>query len=258
MAGAIKKGIIALVALGIIFFAFFWFYGTTLVKDSVVEYGPEYTGTNVQLENVSFSPMSGQAGLSGFEIGSPEGFEAEKMFSVDDFQMKVDTTSLMSDTVYMEEIRISDPELVVEFKDGRLNYDVLSQNIETNAPATDEAETTINVAIKDLYITGGKVSVVGLPLGSELSELNLPDIHLQDIGIDDGEITGVTFGQATQIVIGTLTTTVTQVVAEANLKGLLGGFGDNLEGGKEGLMDKVKGFFGGGKDDDDKDEGGNP
>ena len=255
MAGVIKKGVLALILLAALLFGFFWFYGTTIVKDSVVEYGPGYTGTSVQLNNVSFSPLDGRAGLTGFEIGSPAGFESEKMFSVGNLQMKVDTTSLMSDTVYMEEIRIADPELVVEFKDGKLNYDVLSQNIEANAPAS-ETETTTNVAIKDLYITGGKVSVVGLPLGSELSELNLPDIHLQDIGIENEEVTGVTFGQATEIVIGTVTTTVTRVVADANLQGLLGGLGDNLEGGKEGLMDKVKGLFGGEKDDEE-DEGGN-
>lgn len=255
MSGVIKKSIIAVVALVIILFAFFWFYGATLVKESVVEYGPQYTGTSVQLENVTFSPLDGKAGLAGFEIGSPQGFEAEKMFRVGDFSMTVDTASLISDTVYVEEIRITDPELVVEFKDGKLNYSVLSENIEANTSATEEDEATTNVAIKDLYIIGGRVAVVGLPMGSELSELNLPDIHLQDIGIENDEVTGVTFGQATQIVIGTVTTTVTRVVADANLKGLLGGLGDNLEGGKEGLIDKVKGFFGGGNDDEEDDGG---
>lgn len=243
----IKKLLIGLVAVVVILFVGGMFYGSSIVKNSVEEYGPEYTGTTVQLEDVSFSPIGGSAGLSGLVIGSPEGFDAEQTFSLKDISVKLEPLTLMSDTVHINEIRITEPEITVEYKKGNLNVKALMDNLSQYA-SEDTEETTTNVIIEDLYITGAKVLVMGLPVGEEGEPIVLPDIHLQDIGNVSGQEEGVSFVEASKETMGAVTSAVTKVLASSKVQEL-------LEGGKKFL----KGIFGGGDDEEEEEEedGGN-
>jgi len=108
---------------------------------------------------------------------------------------------------------------------------------------TEEAQT--NVIIDDLYITGAKVFVMGLPVGKEGEPMVLPDIHLQDIGNVNGNQEGVSFVEASEETMVAVISAVTTVLANNQVKEL-------LKGGKKFL----KSLFGGG-DDDEEDDGGN-
>ncbi|MEE8295597.1 MAG: hypothetical protein V3R64_07775 [Sphingomonadales bacterium] len=241
----IKKVLIGVVALVAILFLGGMFYGGSIVKGSVEKYGPEYTGTSVVLDDVSFSPIGGSAGLSGLVIGSPEGFDAEKTFSLKDISVKLKPSTLLSDTVHINEIRITDPEITVEYKKGKLNIGALMDNLSQYAKEGTE-ETTTTVIIDDLYITGAKVYVMGLPVGEEGAPIILPDIHLQDIGNVSGNEEGVSFVEASEETMAAVTSAVTKVLASSKIEEL-------MEGGKKFL----KGIFGGGDDDEEDDGGGN-
>ncbi len=245
MSGTLKKILFALGGVLVVGFLFIMFYGGSIVKGSVEKYGPEYTGTSVSLADVSFSPMSGTAGLSGLVIGSPEGFEAEKTFSLADISVAMKTSTLFSDTVHINEIRITDPEIIAEFQGSKLNISALMDNLEEYTSGESEDLTT-NVIIDDLYITGAKVTVMGLPLDSGEQTLVLPDIHLANIGNEGGDEEGTSFAEATQKTMAAVSTTVATVLADARVKGF-------LERGKETIKNKIKGLFGG--DEEEKDEG---
>jgi len=247
MSGAMKKGLIGLVMLLAGVFLIITFYGELILKGSVEEYGPEYTGTSVTLHDVSFSPFSGTAGLSGLEIGSPKGFEAEKTFSLANISIAMQTSTLFSDTVHIREIRITDPEIIVEFQGSGLNINALMDNLDDYMGG--ESESSTNVIIDDLYITGAKVTVMGLPVGEEKEELILPDIHLQDIGNGGGEEEGISFSAATKETMAAVTAAVMTVMADARVKGF-------LEKGTEIIKGKLKGLFGG--NDDEEEEDGTP
>jgi len=241
----IKKTLIGLVAIIVILFGVGMFYGSSIVKSSVEEYGPQFTGTSVTLDSVTFTPFSGSAGLSGFTVGSPEGFEADKTFSLRDISLKMEPSTLFKDTVHINEIRITEPVINAEYKNGKLNIRELMNHISEYAGDQTE-ESTTNVIIDDLYITEAKVNVIGLPVGEGQEEIILPDIHLEDIGNKTGNEEGVTFSAATEETMGAVTGAVTTVLASSKVK-------DLLEGGKKFL----KGIFGGGDDDEEDDEGGN-
>jgi uncharacterized protein involved in outer membrane biogenesis len=216
-----------------------------MVKGSVEKYGPEYTGTSVALADVSFSPISGTVGLSGLVIGSPEGFEAEKTFSLADISVAMETSTLFSDTIHITEIYVTDPEIIVEFQGSKLNISALMDSMEEYTSGESE-ELTTNVIIDDLYITGAKVTVMGLPLDSEEQILMLPDIHLEDIGNEGGNEEGATFAEASKEIMASVTAAVITVLADAKVKGF-------LEKGKEMIKNKIKGLFGGGDDEEEED-----
>jgi len=241
----IKKLLIGILALVAIIFLGGMFYGSSILKGSVEKYGPEYTGTSVVLDDVSFSLIGGTAGLSGLVIGSPEGFDADQTFSLKDISVKLEPSSLMSDPVHINEIRITDPEITVEYKKGDLNIMALMDNLSQYSSEETE-ETTTKVIIDDLYITGGKVFVMGLPVGEEGEPIILPDIHLQDMGNVSGNEEGVSFVEASKETMAAVTSAVTQVLASSKAQEL-------LESGKS----FIKGLFGGGDDDEEDDDGEN-
>lgn len=246
MAGTFKKTLITLVVLIVGLFVVGMFYGSSIVTSAVEEYGPEYTRTTVTLEDVSFSPIGGDLGLSGLVIGSPGGFDAEKIFSLGEVSISLDPVSLFSDVVHIKELRITDPEMVVEIKNGKLNYKALMDNLSSYVPE-DEEDEDVRVVIDDLYITGAKVTLMGLPVGDEGQVYTLGDIHLKDIGKNENGEAGATFLEATQDVVGAVTVAVTKLVAEKKLNSL-------LEGGKKSLKDKIKNFFGGGEEDEGEED----
>ncbi len=240
----VKKILIGIVALVAILFLGGMFYGGSIIKGSVEKHGPEFTGTSVALDDVNFFPFGGSAGLSGLVIGSPEGFDAEKTFRLKDISVKLEPSTLMSDVVHINEIRITEPEITVEYKKGKLNINALMDNLSQYARAETEEETTTNVIIDNLYITGAKVLVMGLPVG-EGEPIVLPDIHLQDIGNVSGNEEGVSFAEASKETMSAVTSAVAKVLANSKVQEL-------LDGGKKFL----KGIFGGGDDDEEEDDGG--
>jgi len=234
-----KKILIGVVALGAAVFLFFKFYGASIVNSAVETYGPEYTGTAVTVADISFSPLGGVFGFSGLNVGNPPGYSGEKAFSLGEMRVDVETSTLFSEVVRVHDLAIADPEFVVEIKKGKINSKAILDHLNAYAEsAAGESET--RVQIENLSITGGKVSVVGLPLKNEQESVALPDIHLTNIGTESEE--GVTFAEASAVVMGAVVASLTRVVAENQVKGLLGG-----------ISDKVKGLFGGGDEEEDED-----
>jgi len=162
----------------------------------------------------------------------------------------MDTASLLSDTVHINEIRITDPEIIVEYKDGKLNINALMDNLSKYSGEVGEEGQT-KVIIDDLYITSAKVTVMGLPIDSANQSLELPDIHLENIGNENGNEEGTTFIVASQETMAAVTSAVTAVLADAKIQGI-------FDKGKEIIGKTLKGLFGG-KDEDEEedDEGGN-
>lgn len=244
MKGGARNILIGVVALGAAVFLFFKFYGASVVKSGVEAYGPDYTGTEVAVADISFSPLRGIFGFSGLVVGNPPGFEGAKAFSLGEMRVDLETSTLFSDVVRIKELVIENPDFAVEIKKGKLNAKAILDHL-NKFSATAEGEAETRVQIEKLSIIGGKVTVAGLPVETKQESVVLPDIHLTNIGTDSEN--GVTFAEASGVVLGAVVGSLTRVVAENQVKGLLGG-----------MTDKVKGLFGGGKDEDgEEDEEGN-
>lgn len=238
MSGTAKKILAGVAVLAVAVFLVLKFYGASMVKGAVEEYGPDYTGAPVSVSGISFSPIAGNFGFSGLVVGNPEGFEGERAFTLTEMNISLETMSLFDEVVKIREIRITDPVFEVEVRGGKFNTKVILDNLA--AYQTDEEPSETRVAIDDFYLTDATVSVTGLLLKTEDTTLTLPDIHIQDIGTDGAD--GATFAESSRVVMAAITAAVTRVVAENQARGLLGG-----------IRDKVKGLFGG--DDEEQEDG---
>ena len=144
--------------------------------------------------------------------------------------------------------------ITYELGSGGSNIDAIQKNIENylgasgdsgstqeaTSKAEDEGEGT-KLVIESLIIRSSKIKVSAtLPKGKTL-DAPLPDIHLTDIGKDDG---GASPGDVVEEVIASLKESVGAGVAGLNLDALLGGVGGAAKTATEGLKSGAEGAAG--------------
>ncbi len=171
----------------------------TLIKTGVETMGAKVLGVPVTLEDVDLSLPSGwtiQAGLKQLTIGNPEGYETANAVSLPYVQVRVDWSSLLCETVIVEEVLIAGPRVTFErFKLGS-NLSDIQRNVKRNvqsdsddAQAEDhkegyeeeeESEPRVHIKKVTMKDTAMNVSLMGGKSG--VVQLSLPDLELHDIG----------------------------------------------------------------------------
>lgn len=165
-----------------------------LIKDAVEEYAPQYTQTPVTLDGVSLS-LSGEGGLSGLQIGNPEGYKGSEALSLGELNVALEPESLTSDVIVIHKLEIVAPGITYEpGGNAGSNLQQLVQNIQSSVAkagggaSSGEAEAegeAKKVIIDSLVIRDGEVSVL-TPLSEEPLSVGLPTIEFSGIGRDKG------------------------------------------------------------------------
>lgn len=194
--------------------------GEEMLRQAIVEEGPEVTGSKVDLAGLSISPFSGKAGITGLAIWNPAGFSEAEALKLGDFSIDLDPMSLLSDPIHIREIRILAPEIRIEPQRGGTNLAALQKNIEAfTGPAPQEEEAAApGVRIDDFYLTGARLVVGGGAIGFSDRAVTLADIHLEDIGGSEG----VPASEAARLAIDALMPQVEAALASQLGQELLG------------------------------------
>ncbi|MBU1249236.1 MAG: hypothetical protein KKB70_11090 [Proteobacteria bacterium] len=168
----------------------------SIIETALNEFGPKVTLTDVHLNEANIGVFSGSGELNELTVGNPvnRGFKPGNLFAMDQVRVSIDTDSLTKDTIVIKEVVIVSPRIVYELKDfSESNFDGLLKNIEETtgggkaASATeDEAAPAKKIIIENLVISGAKVSADMTGLPGEGLTIPLPDIHLKDIGKEEG------------------------------------------------------------------------
>lgn len=209
---------------------------STLIHEAVEGYGPELVGAPVKLRRVTFSLIRGEAGLEGLVIGNPPGFKSDYSFSLGQLKIKLDPFSLFSQRIEISKLMIIQPDLIWEIRKGGSNFQVLQKNLPT-IDDTDDTGAGPLVMIDHVYLNGTRVAVEGLPVSRDTS-LTLPDLHVENIGRDEG---GVTFGNALEEIIGVIIPAATKMALSQQIQGLPGELVKDLKGGGEAAAEELKG-----------------
>ena len=228
-----------------------------LVRGGVEEYGPQYTGTDVRLENVDLSLLSGAGELQGLVVANPEGFEGEDPFRLGRVRIEVDPATLTEDVIVIREIFVEEAEIHAILKSLRdSNLQTILDNVEAAAPA-DEAPTAeegepLKIIIDRFSFTGGAASVTAAGAGS--TRVDIPDIVLTEIGRKSN---GETVGEALSQIIGPVVGAIVQAGLDGQLEDLVGGqlqqMQDRVRDAAGGLMDQLGGGLFGGQEDETAD-----
>lgn len=196
----LKYTLLTLLALIVISLVAGWLYLEPLVKGAVHKYGTQIVGTEVNLGGFGFNPLKGEVSVSGLTVANPKGYSTPNLLSLGGVSVKVDPKSLFSNTIIVEDITISKPQITYEMPDFTTsNVMQIQQNVAKNTasnvsaePAAEEAvaENTAadkgaakKVVIRRVLVEGGALSAL-TPLQKDDNALTLemPAIELTGIG----------------------------------------------------------------------------
>ena len=246
-----KKTFIAMVASGVIVFvivavaAIVFFFSGDIIKKVVETAGPRLTKAEVKLGKADINILTGTGQLEKLFIGNPQGFESDHAFSVNTIKVKVNTASITTDVITIDEIRILSPDIIYESTGGKSNFQAILDNVKQATGASgqsaekpsDEAAsgTEKNIRINDLYILDGRVKAALPMLGGKGLALTLPDIHMHDIGGGSGG-EGASVAEVTQKIFTQLNSSIGKAVQNA-----AGSLGDLTKEGAEGIKKGAEG-----------------
>lgn len=151
-----------------------------LVKTAIEDTGTEMTQTGVTVESVSISLFSGEGSIEGLRVKNPEGFENEYAVVMQRFDIGLDVGSLLTDTLIINEILITGPDLSVIQKVPENNLRMLMKNI--NASVGEESSSSGGMIIERLLVQNGQVTVIPNIGGTGSATITMGTIELENVG----------------------------------------------------------------------------
>lgn len=183
--------IIAIIAIGVMFFSFF--VGKS-IKVGVETVGPRLTKAPVSLGSVNLSILSGSCELNRFVVGNPEGFYTPEAISMGQIKVDLDTSSIFSDIIVVEEVLIDGAEITFEGSLKGSNIKKIMDNIDSmsgdkkdgDKPAPKKDDSTEGgekkIQINKLVFKNGKIHMSSQLLRGQSITIPLSDIERNDIG----------------------------------------------------------------------------
>lgn len=259
--------ILAVVVLVLCIIAAIALFGGKMIVAGVEVGATKALGVPVTLDSASLSLFAGKLELKGLEISNPPGFEHEKLLTMGRVHVNVVLTSLMSDTIEIQDMILHDISLVIEQKGLKTNLQIILDSLletEKEKPAAEEEKEEekpaknlriANLEIKNVVV---KAKLLPIPGKADTVTFKLAPIKMTDLGSDDkmtvaklaAEILmAIAKGVATQgleflseDILGPMQDITGEALKKATEVG--GEAAEVLKKGLEGIGEGLKGIFG--------------
>jgi uncharacterized protein involved in outer membrane biogenesis len=203
----LKWVLLAVVLVVVIVVAVVFIRIDSIVRNTVETQSAKQLDVPVTLAGADVGIWGGTLELEKYTIGSPQGFKAPAMFSVDDVNVAVSYGQLRQDPIRIKSIEIEKPVLVLEHGGGgKFNIQALMEKVkQTPDPQPQEETKPVHVIIDHLRINGATVALrpgdlSGIPLLGQFDlkkldikeeyRLTLPAIDITNIGSGEGAQNG--------------------------------------------------------------------
>jgi hypothetical protein len=204
--GKLKKilavtGVTVLVTI-VVLALLFSLYGDKVIRVGIEKGATAALKVDVRLEDITTRLLLGKVTLNNLEIDNPEGYDDPTFMKLGYAHMKLDTTSLLSDTIVMSKFQLDNVQVILEQKLKTNNLKDILKNLpksdpEEPAPQPEpkEKKPSKNFRIDVLEINNVEVKANLLPgTGKATSvKLTLKPIRLENIGsknkVDTKELT---------------------------------------------------------------------
>jgi hypothetical protein len=178
-------------------------YADSIAKRAVERSTSQTLGVETSLASLSLAIAGGQAKLKAFEAENPTagGFKADHFLTIGDGEVVATLGSLLGDEVQIPKVELRKLDVILEKAGGKNNYDVILANMKKQDQQDANAQAGKKYVIKELLIRDVKVHADMLPVGGQLTrvDLDIPEIRLRDIG--SGTDNGVAMQEVTNVVL---------------------------------------------------------
>jgi len=160
--------------------------GGNFAADSAVRVAVETAGTRalsvaVDLETAKLGIMDGLLGMHNLTVANPPGYQNDLLLTLREGSVRIQTKTLLSDTVQIDEVRLDGMHVLVE-QNGLSNN--LEDVIKTAQRRAEETPSGRKLYIKTLELTHVTVNVKLLPHAGQMDTvtLELAPIRMTDLG----------------------------------------------------------------------------
>ncbi|MGI5868417.1 MAG: hypothetical protein ACOX9C_03090 [Kiritimatiellia bacterium] len=190
----VRKIVVAVVLLVVALLLFVQFGLGFAVRNGAKAAGPAVIGTPITIGSTHFRPFTGVMKMGDLVVGAPEGFKAN-VFELNGLSVVFDPQSLLSDTIVIKEVTISDP--IVSYELSGLNHNIgaiLKKLESAEKSERKEKEKTgerpgRKVVVEHFVFSGAKIRIASTALGGKGAVVPMPSIELHDIGKKSGGAT---------------------------------------------------------------------
>lgn len=166
----------------------------SLVKQAVATAGPKVAKVEMSLAGANISIFSGKGTLSGLFVGNPEGYRQPFAFKAGEITLAVKPSSLFSDRIVVNTVRIVGPDITFEGGPQDNNFTKILANVQSftggsAAGGKSAGGPSKKLQVDEFTLTGAKVTASTQLSGGQPITLTLPDIHLTGLGAGPEGIT---------------------------------------------------------------------
>jgi len=170
----------------------------TIITKAINAYGPGITGTEVRIDDVRVSFLSGEATVTNFLLGNPRGYRSAHAATAASISVDLEIGSLLQDTIVVKRIEVVQPDIICEKRGGTDNFKVIARHAEQKAKeagmaggATGKEKPGKKLLIREFVVKGGRVTLYTPDLPSGTASAAIPDMHLRKVGGDGAEPSAV-------------------------------------------------------------------
>ena len=171
------------------------FVSIDAIARAAIERGSTYAlGVPTTLGSANIGILSGEFTMKDLDVANPDGFDGGYFFQLDEGFVAVSLGSLRQDTVEITTLALTGVRMNLQKKGGRANYTVITENLkrlesgetagEERNRAEEDGERGKNFMIHEIVIRDVHVTVDVLPIGGELTRIEIPieEVRLTEIG----------------------------------------------------------------------------
>ena len=248
-----KRSVLRTVALTIIivlllFSLTFEFFGNKAIKVAIETAGTNTLNVAVTLDKIALSPLAGSVKIDNLVVANPEGYENLTMLELGEAKVDLQTTSLLSDIVNIQELKLDGMIFTIEQKGLTNNLKEILDSLpkKEEAPKEEPKEKPSKKEGKKLHIDTLEITnvtvrakLIPLPGKIDTVEFKLPAIKRTDIGgkdkepVDLAELVKIIFDEISKAIAETGTKYLPKDIA-GSIKNILGKTPEQLKdiGGK--------------------------
>jgi len=209
----IGVAIVLLLLLVVGVFVYVGYNTDSIVKNAIESIGTQYLGAPVKVKEVEIALQEGRGTLKGLEIGNPPGYNGAYAMRFGTVSVEMDVAHSSAQLIVLKRVTIDGARAAAIANTPKdTNFRALSSNL----PTSSSGLSPVKLIVDKLDLTNTQAAVSS-PLLTRALDVDVPDVHLTDIGRSTN---GVDVGTVIAQVLAPITKAVTRSMTEAGLKGL--------------------------------------